>query len=148
MRKDELRPCIVKFPAITETHRFSTGKTKTEVIRPEEEKRALFHRWIEESTVVEASLLIGGAPAGRISYTSGIVEYENGVVQCVKPEYIRFTDVPKCENASIPVYNTITDIVNQLESCGYTCEGGPLEMNLAFIALKKIARTLRGGTRT
>lgn len=30
-------------------------------------------------------------------------------------------------------------IVEQLESCGYECEGGPLELNTAFIALKELA---------
>lgn len=29
-------------------------------------------------------------------------------------------------------------IVEQLESCGFECEGGPLELNTAFIALKEM----------
>lgn len=30
-------------------------------------------------------------------------------------------------------------IIEQLEWCGYECQGGPLEMNTAFIRLKEIA---------
>lgn len=33
----------------------------------------------------------------------------------------------------------LQEIVNQLELCGYECQGGPLEMNTAFIRLKEIA---------
>ncbi|MBU7314060.1 hypothetical protein [Paenibacillus oleatilyticus] len=32
---------------------------------------------------------------------------------------------------------TLTEIVSQFESCGYTCEAGPLESNVAFQALKE-----------
>lgn len=34
---------------------------------------------------------------------------------------------------------TLKEIVEQLELCGYECEGGKLENNVAFIALKKLA---------
>lgn len=34
---------------------------------------------------------------------------------------------------------TLSEIVDQLESCGYTCEAGPLSHNVAFIELKRIA---------
>lgn len=34
---------------------------------------------------------------------------------------------------------TIKEIVEQLESCGYECEGGKLENNVAFQELKKLA---------
>ena len=34
---------------------------------------------------------------------------------------------------------TLTEIVEQLEVCGFTCEAGSLEMNEAFIALKEKA---------
>lgn len=29
-------------------------------------------------------------------------------------------------------------IIEQLESCGYVCEGGPLENNTAFLALREL----------
>lgn len=35
---------------------------------------------------------------------------------------------------------TLKEIVEQLESCEFTCEGGPLEDNLAFIALKETSQ--------
>lgn len=144
MNRNELRPCVVKFPAIT-VKRFAKGDMRTDILKPEEEKRALFHRWSEEKTVVAESCLIGGAPAGQISYTYGIVEYEDGRVDCVNPQQIIFSDRPDHETK--PVYGTITDIVNQLESCGYTCEGGPLEMNMAFVKLKEISDLEKAGAK-
>jgi len=35
--------------------------------------------------------------------------------------------------------NNLPEIVNQLESCGYNCDGGPLENNTAFIELRRMA---------
>ncbi len=35
--------------------------------------------------------------------------------------------------------SALLDIVKQLESCGFRCEAGPLELNVAFIELKQIA---------
>lgn len=32
-------------------------------------------------------------------------------------------------------------IVEQLEACGFECEAGPLENNVAFIALKELAES-------
>jgi len=37
---------------------------------------------------------------------------------------------------------TVSEIVEQLESCDYECEGGPLENNVAFIELKQKAENL------
>lgn len=31
------------------------------------------------------------------------------------------------------------ELIRQLEACGYTCEAGPLENNIAFIQLKAMA---------
>lgn len=53
-------------------------------------KKAYFHKWEDFSAVVEASPLIGGAPAGCISRTFGIIEYEDGTVEKVKPTSIKF----------------------------------------------------------
>ena len=33
----------------------------------------------------------------------------------------------------------LSEIVEQLERCGYECEGGPLRLNIAFQALKEMA---------
>ena len=34
---------------------------------------------------------------------------------------------------------TLKEIVAQLEACHYECQAGPLEMNVAFVNLKKMA---------
>lgn len=36
-------------------------------------------------------------------------------------------------------FETLSQIVEQLRSCGYVCEAGPLEGNEAFIALERMA---------
>lgn len=37
---------------------------------------------------------------------------------------------------------TLTEIVAQLKRCGYRCEAGPLEMNVAFQELEEMAARL------
>ena len=37
---------------------------------------------------------------------------------------------------------TLKEIVEQLELCGFECEAGPLENNVAFIELKEMANNL------
>lgn len=62
---------------------------------------ALFHRWNEYSRPVEPSPMIGGAPGGQVSYTLGLIEREDGTVDEVVPQKIRFLDtVAKMEEAS------------------------------------------------
>jgi hypothetical protein len=39
-----------------------------------------------------------------------------------------------------PVYKTVEEMFRQLEWCGYECEAGKLEMNVAYIQLKEILR--------
>lgn len=50
-----------------------------------------FHTWEHYSKPVEASLLIGGAPAGIFSRVYGIVEFTNGVRR-IDPDDICFCD--------------------------------------------------------
>lgn len=38
------------------------------------------------------------------------------------------------------VARRLLPIVAQLRSCGYACEGGPLELNTAFLALEELAK--------
>lgn len=64
----ELRPCMV------------------------EEKRALFHKWSDKSRIVEPSMMIGGHQGGVLKFTVGIVEYENGEIDEVLPNTIKFLD--------------------------------------------------------
>lgn len=54
-------------------------------------KHGYFHTWEHYSKPVEASPLVGGAPAGVISQVFGIVEFEDGV-QRVQPYDIKFLD--------------------------------------------------------
>ena len=54
--------------------------------------KALFHCWCHKSEAVSESPLRGGHPAGIISSTFGIVEFEDGKVQEVYPHVIRFCD--------------------------------------------------------
>jgi hypothetical protein len=39
------------------------------------------------------------------------------------------------------VKESLQKIVTQLEKCGYECEGGVMKMNIAFLALKELAKT-------
>lgn len=92
MDRNKLRPCVVTIPAVEVATRNYKGQKKTSVLKQEEIHTALFHRWIDESMVVSDSFIIGGAMGGQISHTYGLVEYENGEVQCVEPDCIKFTD--------------------------------------------------------
>lgn len=60
-----------------------------------------FHTWEHYSTPLEASPMIGGAPAGVFSKIFGIVEFRDGV-QRVDPSGIKFCDE---ENEMLSVYN-------------------------------------------
>lgn len=54
-------------------------------------KLGYFHCWEHYSRPVEASPLVGGAPAGVISMAYGIVEFPDGVKR-VDPYQIKFCD--------------------------------------------------------
>lgn len=56
-----------------------------------EGRPGVFHLWEQYSQPVQASPMIGGPPAGVISYINGIVEFADGVKR-VDPCYIEFTD--------------------------------------------------------
>ena len=56
-----------------------------------EGRPGVFHLWEQYSQPVQASPMIGGPPAGVISYVNGIVEFADGVKR-VDPCYIEFTD--------------------------------------------------------
>lgn len=60
-----------------------------------------FHCWEYYATVVDASPLRGGHPAGQISELRGVVEFEDRVER-VAPPLIRFCDE---ENAMLYVFN-------------------------------------------
>lgn len=64
-------------------------------------KIGYFHRWEDYSRPLDASPLIGGAPAGIFSVTYGIVEFPD-CVQRVDPTQIVFCDE---QNQSLWVLN-------------------------------------------
>lgn len=70
--KRQLRPCVVT--------------TK------DGDKNALFHQWSDQSELIGPSLMRGGHNGGTLKYTVAIVEYEDGKVAEVGPQYIRFLD--------------------------------------------------------
>lgn len=55
-------------------------------------ENAFFHRWLTTAYVVDASLMIGGHPAGQVMDTVGLVEMEDGAVRKIAPTSIRFLD--------------------------------------------------------
>lgn len=62
-----------------------------------DERKALFHCWSQWMDVVAPSILKGGHVGGQVSETYGIVEFEDGTVQNVYPNLIRFLDNPFIE---------------------------------------------------
>ena len=60
-----------------------------------------FHTWEQYSKPLEASPLVGGAPAGIFSKIFGIVEFEDGIRR-VDPTGIKFCDE---ENEMLSMFN-------------------------------------------
>lgn len=56
------------------------------------EKRAFFHLFTTSAYPIEPSILKGGHPGGQVSKPVAIVEYEDGTVDTVEPERVRFLD--------------------------------------------------------
>ena len=75
-RTAEYRPCYV----IT-SKEYSGG----EVVK-RTERKALFHRWVEHRKPYGAD----GKLVGFEASTYALIEYEDGTVSRVRPEYVRF----------------------------------------------------------
>lgn len=60
-----------------------------------------FHTWEQYSKPLEASPLVGGAPAGVFSKIFGVVEFKDGIRR-VDPTEIKFCDE---ENEMLSVFN-------------------------------------------
>ena len=82
--ESELRPCIVRIPDKKKQFK---------------EMKALFHCWNFRSEVIGEYYLRGGHPAGQISATFALVEYEDGTINEVYPTQIRFVDNAMSEYA-------------------------------------------------
>lgn len=54
--------------------------------------KAIFHRWVEERKLVDASPLQGGHPGGCIAATFALIETEDGKMWMVVPDSIQFID--------------------------------------------------------
>lgn len=55
-------------------------------------KKALFHKWGERNRIIIRNIYKRGLVEEPIRETVGIVEYEDGKIDLVKPEDIRFCD--------------------------------------------------------
>lgn len=90
MEKD-LRPCIVNIPEVTERYRTAkSAEFQTRVIKEAETHKGYFHTWGSEAYVTNGYL--AGTTAGQVSTLYGVVEYEDGTIHKVEPEYITFTE--------------------------------------------------------
>ncbi|MDE7327958.1 MAG: hypothetical protein K2N63_17050 [Lachnospiraceae bacterium] len=90
VRKEELRPCVVKIGELLRTVRNATGECSREVIKEAEIHKGYFHTWANEQYVTNGYLV--GTVAGQMSSLYGVVEYEDGTVHRIDPECIIFTD--------------------------------------------------------
>ncbi len=72
-----------------QTQQKSKNKYRPCIVRG---RKALFHMWENFSKPVAAELHIGGAPAGVLSLTLAIVEFEDGTVDRVLPQEVKFAD--------------------------------------------------------
>jgi len=75
MKRNKLRMCIVK------------------------NKKAFFHKWSDIRKIIDPSPMVGGQMGGVISFTVGIIEYEDdGTIHEAHPYEIRFIDIErKCD---------------------------------------------------
>lgn len=90
VRKEELRPCIVRVEEIAESSRDRLGIKSVDIIREAEIHKGYFHVWGSEQYVTNGYLV--GTVAGQVSSLYGVVEYEDGSIHKVDPECIIFTD--------------------------------------------------------
>lgn len=61
-------------------------------IKKDKKKKALFHCWSFESSIVGPSMMIGGDPGGIVASTMAIVELDDGKVAVINPNRIQFLD--------------------------------------------------------
>ena len=65
----------------------------------------------------------------------------SGVSSFAKDYIIPYEDVKQTQTEiEIAKYDTLAKIVVQLEGCNYECEAGHLNSNVAFLALKGMAK--------
>jgi len=67
-------------------------KPTIEMLRPciVDDRKGLFHGWYYVAEVVEPSIRVGGHMGGQLAATLGMVEFENGEIQLIRPTSIKF----------------------------------------------------------
>ena len=55
-------------------------------------RRAIFHQWINRASVVPPSMIVNRHKGGQIWQVLGLVEFEDGHMEEVIPEAVRFAD--------------------------------------------------------
>ena len=55
-------------------------------------RKAIYHQWIYRASVVPPSMTANGHKGGQICQVLGLVEFEDGHMEDVIPEAIRFAD--------------------------------------------------------
>lgn len=89
--KEDLRPCIVNIPEVTERYRTAGNSViQTRIVSEAETNKGYFHTWAHESYVTNGLMI--GTTAGQVSTLYGVVEYEDGTIHKVDPKCITFTD--------------------------------------------------------
>lgn len=87
-----------------------------------EGKVGYFHTWEHFADTIEASPLVGGAPARQFSRVYGIVEFEDGSVKRVDPAKIIFKESTKegglYRNCTNCLYQYLPITSKQCRSCG------------------------------
>lgn len=127
MNRDELRPCTCMYGRVSKMVHMANGELKETILSPGKEYNGYFHEWYSDGIGCRA-----------------IVETENGNIVTPYAEDVRFADRAGSQKTRLSGKNmnecaSFSNIVNQLEACGYVCEGGPLERNTAFLRLKMLA---------
>lgn len=88
--RENLRPCIVNIPEVTERYRTAGNSViQTRIVSEAETHKGYFHTWAHESYVTNGLMI--GTTAGQVSTLYGVVEYEDGAIHKVDPECITFT---------------------------------------------------------
>ena len=88
-----MRKCIVTIPAGIRKI-YIGGKEQGTELRPTEEiHNAVFHKWIDDILPVNENIIANVNKKGFFHLIQmALVEYEDGTVHKVEPEYIRFVD--------------------------------------------------------
>ena len=57
-----------------------------------DDRKGVFHQWINRAEVVAPSMMVGGHPGGQLWEVFGLVEFEDGHMEEVYPMEVQFAD--------------------------------------------------------